>query len=86
MSKYKYTKGDCYAICEILESLILHKKVVLRSIARDYGYESDYIIHLLTMLADDVDSVIATEQSHRDDTDQMADIMTLTHIEGHEDE
>lgn len=81
-----YTKGDCYCLCEFLDSLILSRKHVIRAVAKQNGYDGGRTIELLKRLSKDVDDIIATEQSHRDDTDQMADIMTLTHIEGHEDE
>lgn len=81
----KYTKGDCYALCEILESLLNEQKSAIYDFSRDYGYEPDYFLDLLTDLHNDVDSIIAQEQSERDDTDQMADIMELKHIPGHDD-
>lgn len=81
-----YTKGDCYCLCEFLEALTRFNKDTITDIAEVIGYRGPRVTELLERLCHDVDEVIATEQSHRDDTDQMADIMTLTHIEGHEDE
>lgn len=83
--RFRYTKGDCYALCEFLEYLTRQDRPRIRKIATELGYETKRMTELLEMLADDVDTIIATEQSHRDDTDQMAIIMKLTHIEGHDD-
>lgn len=81
----KYTKGDCYALCECLESLLRDCDYVIGDIANALGYEKDRLINLLQDLDNDVDSVICDEQDERDNTDQMADIMQIVHISGHED-
>lgn len=78
----KYTKGDCYAICELLESLLNEQKSAVYDFARDYNYETDYLLDLLKDLHNDTDSIIGDEQDERDDTDQTAEIMELKHIKG----
>ena len=86
MSKYRYTKGDCYAICEFLDALTNHNIDMISDISDELGYEFEPMCNLLCRLSSDIDRIIAQEQSERDDTDQMADIMELTHIEGHDDD
>lgn len=87
MDKYKYTKGDCYAICELIEALLYDSNYyIIADICDVLGYETQPMRDLLQRLHNDVDSIIAQEQSERDDTDQMADIMQLTHIKGHDDD
>lgn len=85
MNRYrKYTKGDCYTICELLEFLLQNKTAVYK-FSQEYNYESDYVLGLLKSLLYDTDSIIGDEQTERDDTDQMADIMQIVHISGHND-
>lgn len=79
-----YTKGDCYALCEMLESLY-YNKAAIGAIATAYGYESDYLFDLIKRLHNGVDSVIGQEQDQRDDTDEMAEIMKLQHVQGHKE-
>ena len=55
------------------------------SICDTLGYEVEPIKKLLQRLHNDIDSIIGQEQDERDDTDQMADIMQLVHISGHND-
>ena len=86
MNDRKYTKGDCYAICEFLSWLIQDYRTEIRTIADELGYPQDSMIKLLERLHNDVDSVIGQEQDERDDTDQMADILELKHIPGHDDD
>ena len=74
--RYRHTKGDCYTLCELLETLTENKRAVCE-FAQDYNYEPDYVFDLIKRLHKDVDSIIAKEQSHRDDTDEMAIIMKL---------
>lgn len=81
----EYTKGDCYTICELLESLLQDNKQAIYDFAKNYNYEPDYILDLLRDLHNDTDSIIAEEQSEREDTDQMAIIMNLKHVAGHND-
>lgn len=82
----KYTKGDCYAICEMLESLLYDTNYyIIADICDVLGYETQPMRDLLQHLHNDIDGIIAQEQSERDDTDQMADIMQLVHISGHDD-
>lgn len=85
MNRYrKYTKGDCYTICEVLEFLLQNKTTVYK-FSEEYNYESDYVLGLLKSLLYDTDSIIGDEQKERDDTDSTADIMQMVHISGHED-
>lgn len=85
MNRYrKYTKGDCYTICELLEFLLQNKTAVYK-FSQEYNYEPDYVLDLLKSLLYDTDSIIGDEQKERDNTDQMADIMQIVHISGHED-
>ena len=85
MNRYrKYTKGDCYTLCELLE-MLLQNKTAVYEFSQDYNYEPDYVLNLLKDLHNDIDSIIGDEQDERDDTDQMADIMQLVHISGHDD-
>ena len=86
MDKYKYTKGDCYAICEFLSWLIQDYRTEIRTIADELGYPQDSIIKLLERLHNDVDGVIGQEQDESDYTEQMAYIMELTLIKGHKDD
>lgn len=81
----KYTKGDCYALCEFLESLLRDCDYVIDDIASALGYEKDRMVNLLQDLASDINDTICDEQDERDDTDQMADIMQIVHISGHDD-
>lgn len=85
MSDRKYTKGDCYAICEFLCWLIQDYRTEIRNIADELGYPQDSMIKLLERLHNDVDSIIGQEQDECDYTEQMADIMQLVHISGHDD-
>lgn len=80
----KYTKGDCYTLCELLE-MLLQNKTAVYEFSQDYNYEPDYVLDLLKSLLYDIDSIIGDEQDERDDTDQMAEIMKLVHISGHDD-
>lgn len=82
----KYTKGMCYAVCEFLDALTNHNQDVIGDICDVIGYDFEYMCQLLSRLSSDVDKVIATEQSERDDTDEMAQIMELKHISGHPDD
>lgn len=81
----KYTKGDCYAICEFLENLLLTQQVAIACVADELGYETDRMVALLSKLANDVNDTICDEQDERDYTEQMADIMQIVHISGHDD-
>lgn len=81
----KYTKGMCYALCEFLETLIKYNKDVITDIANALDTDAEYYEELLTRLSNDIDAVICDEQSERDDTDQMAQIMEIQHIPGHND-
>lgn len=81
----KYTKGDCYALCEFLESLLRDCDYVVGDIASALGYEKDRMMNLLQDLDSDVNAVICDEQDGRDYTEQMADIMQIVHISGHDD-
>lgn len=78
----KYTKGDCYALCEFLESLLRDCDYVIADIADALGYEKDRMMNLLQDLASDVNAVICDEQDECDYTEQMADIMEIKHIKG----
>ena len=82
----KYTKGDGYALCEFLSWLIQDYRTEIRTIADELGYPQDSVIKLLERLHNDVDSVIGQEQNERDYTEQMADIMQIVHIPGHDDD
>lgn len=81
----KYTKGDCYALCEFLEDIISNQQLAIGCIAEDLGYETNRMISLLQKLCDDINDTICDEQDERDCTDQMADIMQIVHIPGHDD-
>lgn len=81
----KYTKGDCYALCEFLESLLRDCDYVIADIADALGYETNRLINLLQDLASDINDTICDEQDERDYTEQMADIMQIVHISGHDD-
>lgn len=81
----KYTKGDCYALCEFLDELTNENHEVIAEIATVLGYEFEHLGKLLCRLSSDIDGIIAQEQDERHDTDQMADIMQLVHIPGHND-
>ena len=81
----KYTKGDCYALCEFLSWLIQDYRTEIRTIADELGYPQDRTIELLERLHNDIDSVIGQEQDENDYTEQMADIMQIVHISGHND-
>lgn len=83
MNRYrKYTKGDCYAICEFLENLLSTQQVAIACVADELGYEPDYVLGLLKSLLYDTDSIIGDEQDENDYTEQMAEIMELKHIKG----
>lgn len=82
MNDRKYTKGDCYAICEFLCWLIQDYRTEIRTIADELGYPQDKMIELLERLHNDVDSVIGQEQDENNYTEQMAEIMELKHIKG----
>lgn len=81
----KYTKGDCYALCEFLDALTLYNQSVIDDISQVLGYETNTMLELLQDLNKDINDTICDEQSERDDTDQMADIMQIVHISGHDD-
>lgn len=81
----KYTKGMCYALCEFLETLTKHNKDVITDIANALDTDAEYFEELLTRLSSDINAVICDEQDERDYTDQMAQIMELKHISGHDD-
>lgn len=81
----KYTKGDCYALCEFLEDIVSNQQVAIACIADDLGYEANRLIALLQKLGDDINDVICDEQDERDYTEQMAEIMQIVHIPGHND-
>ena len=85
-SNRRYTKGDCYAICEFLTWLVQDYRTNIREIADEIGYEHKYIIELLERLYFGIDSVIAEEQDEHDYTEQMAEILELKHIKGDEDD
>ena len=80
-----YTKGMCYALCEFLDALTNHNQDTIDDICNVIGYDFGYMCELLSRLSSDIDKIIATEQDERDDTDQMAQIMELKHISGHND-
>lgn len=80
--KLHYTKGDCYALCEILDALLMDHKDTIKSIADDTGYEARHVTELLERLDLGIDKIIATEQAENDYTEQMAEIMELKHIKG----
>jgi hypothetical protein len=65
--------------------MLLQNKTAVYEFSQDYNYEPDYVLDLLKSLLYDIDSIIGDEQDERDDTDQMADIMQLAHISGHND-
>ena len=81
----KYTKGDCYALCEFLESLTRDCEYVIADICETLGYEPNTMTALLQKLDCDINNTICDEQEERDDTDQMAQIMEIVHIPGHND-
>lgn len=81
----KYTKGMCYALCEFLETLTKYNKDVITDIANALDTNAEYYQELLERLSSDINNVICDEQDERDDTDQMAQIMEIKHISGHED-
>ena len=85
MNDRKYTKGDCYAICEFLDALTNHNHDMISDISAELGYEFEPMCNLLCRLSSDIDGVIAQEQDERDNTDQMADIMQIVHVSGHND-
>lgn len=85
MNDRKYTKSDCYAICEFLENLLSTQQVAIAYVADELGYKTNRLVALLSKLANDVNDTICDEQDERDDTDQMADIMQIVHISGHND-
>lgn len=85
MSDRKYTKGDCYAICEFLDELTNHNHDMISDICDELGYDFGRMCDLLCRLSSDVDSVICDEQDERDYTEQMAEIMQIVHIPGHDD-
>lgn len=87
MSRYNYTKGDCYALCEVINALLYEDNCqTITRLSRLLGYELQPTAQLLKRLGDDIDAIIAQEQKERDDTDQMAVIMQLIHTKGHNDE
>ena len=81
----KYTKGMCYALCEFLENLTKYNKDVITDIASALDTDGEYYQALLERLASDINNTICDEQGERDDTDQMAQIMEIVHIPGHDD-
>lgn len=81
-SDRKYTKGDCYAICEFLENLLLTQTVAIAYVADELGYETNRMVALLSKLANDINDIICDEQDENDYTEQMAEIMELKHIKG----
>lgn len=85
MSDRKYTKGDCYAICEFLEKLISTQQVAIACVADELDYGTHRMIALLQKLDDDINDVICDEQDERDYTEQMAEIMQIVHVPGHDD-
>lgn len=85
MNDRKYTKGDCYALCEFLENLLLTQPIAIACVADELGYETNRMVALLSKLANDINDTICDEQDERDDTEQMADIMQIVHISGHDD-
>lgn len=82
----KYTKGMCYALCEFLETLTKYNKDVITDIADALDTDSKYYQELLERLASDINKTICDEQSERDDTDQMAQIMQIVHISEYNDD
>lgn len=84
-SDRKYTKGDCYALCEFLECLCRDCGYVIADVADALGYEPNRMTELLQRLDCDINNVICDEQDERDYTEQMADIMQIVHISGHND-
>lgn len=82
----KYTKGMCYALCEFLETLTKYNKDVITDIANALDTNAEYYQELLERLSSDINNVICDEQDERDDTDQMAQIMEIKHISGHEEQ
>lgn len=85
VDRRKYTKGMCYALCEFLDALTQYNQDMISDISKELGYEFDCMRELLSRLSSDIDSIIGDEQDERDDTDQMAQIMELKHISGHND-
>ena len=81
----KYTKGMCYALCEFLDALTRYNQDTIDDISNAIGYDGDNMQALLSRLSHDIDQVIGDEQDERDDTDQMAQIMEIKHISGHND-
>lgn len=82
MNDRKYTKGDCYALCEIIENLLVHHPRILGKVACYLGYEYKHTKHILLRLANDINDIICEEQQENDYTEQMAEIMELKHIKG----
>ena len=78
----RYTKGDCYAICEFLECLLRDCNYVITDICSALDYPDKPIKELLQRLAGDINDTICDEQDEQDYTEQMAEIMEITHIKG----
>lgn len=76
----KYTKGDCYCICEMLDELRTSHRDTIEAVAHDLGYEPKDLFMMLKRLSQDVDDAIGTEQKDCDYTEQMAEIMEINHI------
>lgn len=76
----KYTKGDCYALCEILEHILKYYKHAIKHSASYLGYEEEHGYKIIERLACDINDIICYEQEHNDYTEQMEDIMELKHI------
>lgn len=85
MDDKRYTKGDCYTLCEFLDDLTMHNPGMIAGSASVLGYDGERLRDLLIRLSCDIDGVIGQEQDERDDTDLMADIMQIVHIPGHND-
>ena len=82
----KYTKGDCYALCEFLDALTLYNADIITDIAKELGYTGERMRELLICLSCDIDGIIGDEQDENNYTEQMAEIMELKHIKGAENE
>lgn len=80
MAEMRFTKGDCYAICEFVDSMVQHNLDAVHDIADALGYDRKGMLETLAKLSGAFNACVVIEQQQRDDTDQMADIAVVKHI------
>lgn len=76
--KQRYTKGDCHAIAEFLDALILHNPTVIADIADALGYPPEAMRDILGDLGATFWAMIETFNAHEyADTAQDAEICDI---------